>query len=85
MFLCSEIALFLVTRTIRVSLLQMQENKWKKYLKVFLNSLDQKLEMFTNGAECVVSSLEKLEEGVKDVKQNLEKQSNAIMKNIMNS
>ena len=41
--------------------------------------------MYTNGAECVVSSLDKFEERVKDVKQNLEKQSNAIIKNIMDS
>ncbi|XP_078319265.1 uncharacterized protein LOC144620934 isoform X2 [Crassostrea virginica] len=59
---------------------QMEEN-----FKLLLNSLDQKLKIFTNGAECVVSSLDKFERGVKDVKQNLENQSNAIIKNIMDS
>ena len=43
----------------------------------------KKLKILTNGKERVVSSLDKFEEGVKDVKQNLEKQSNAIIKNIM--
>ena len=48
-----------------------------------MNSLDQKLKILTNGKERVVSSLDKFEEGEKDVKQNLEKQSNAVIKNIM--
>ena len=76
------IALFFVTRTLSVSLFQMNEPNGR-HLKVFLNSLDQKLKILTNGKERVVSSLDKFEEGVKDVKQNLEKQSNAVIKNIM--
>ena len=59
---------------------QMEDN-----LKELLNSLDQKLKTFTKAAESIVSSLKKLDEGYKDVKQNLEKQTNALIKKIMDS
>ena len=57
----------------------------EKNLKSLLGSLDQKLETLKNTKENVVSSLKKLEVGKKDVKKTLEKEMNAIIKNVMES
>ena len=60
-----------------------ERNQIEEILKYSWIHWTKKLKILTNGKERVVSSLDKFEEGVKDVKQNLEKQSNAIIKNIM--
>ena len=59
---------------------QMEEN-----FKSLLNTLDQKLNIFKNSTKNVVSSLKKLKDMEKNVKDNLEKQANAIIRNVLGS